>query len=387
MAHYHRCQFFERVTPLAQGLDLPPKSEVVVLAESGDIGRAASLAQIRLPDVRAFVPPVPVSIVLIADLLRLLVVPVFGWIAYRDYKTRRVPSRIWYPIVIVGLLALGLDITSLRGDSIALRLLFVRVLVSVGVVGPLAYAFYRLGAFGPADAKAMMALAVVFPTYPSFELGGWTLPVVVSNTGVFSLSVITDGVIVGALYPLAIAIINLRHGNISPVMFVAKPTDRSTLLETPGKLFENGSGFTIGGLDLDALRMYLRWRGLSLTALLENPDAFRRPSTLPVEPNEPTDGAVDPDADPTGGAAPPASYGGDQADDPWGAAKFLDSLEDSAYGTDPETLRESLELLAERESVWVSPGLPFIVPLFFGLLVALTYGDVLFGIMQALGMV
>ena len=37
--------------------------------------------------------------------------------------------------------------------------------------------------------------------------------------------------------------------------------------------------------------------------------------------------------------------------------------------------------------MWVSPGLPFLVPLFVGLLVALTYGDVLFGIVRALGMV
>jgi preflagellin peptidase FlaK len=38
-----------------------------------------------------------------------------------------------------------------------------------------------------------------------------------------------------------------------------------------------------------------------------------------------------------------------------------------------------------RETVWLSPGLPFIVPLFVGLCVALAYGDVLFAVLRGLG--
>jgi preflagellin peptidase FlaK len=37
--------------------------------------------------------------------------------------------------------------------------------------------------------------------------------------------------------------------------------------------------------------------------------------------------------------------------------------------------------------VWVSPGLPFVVPMFVGLLLALTYGDLLFGLLGAVGLV
>jgi len=35
--------------------------------------------------------------------------------------------------------------------------------------------------------------------------------------------------------------------------------------------------------------------------------------------------------------------------------------------------------------VWISPGIPFIVPMFFGLLLSLVYGDVLFTAVAALG--
>jgi preflagellin peptidase FlaK len=340
--------------------------------------------------------------VTVADLLRLLAVPAFGWVALRDYRTRRVPKRAWYPLLALGLVALGLDVTAALDRQFGTQLFLIRVGFSLALA-PLAYLFYRLGAFGAADAKAVATLAVLFPAYPSYELAGTALPLVVSNVGVFSLTVLTDGVLVGALYPLAVGARNALAGRFSPAMFVALPVRRPALLSTHGKLMEDESGFTVTGVDLDALRMYLRWRGLALADLRENPEAFRDSATVPADPNPPTDGAVDPDADPDSGRAPPAgSDGGGPADppgdapiadpsedapiaDPWGAAAFLDSIDGSAYGTDPETLRAGLDLIAEREAVWVSPGLPFLVPLFAGLLVALTYGDVLFGIVEAAG--
>ena len=72
--------------------------------------------------------------------------------------------------------------------------------------------------------------------------------------------------------------------------------------------------------------------------------------------------------------------------DPWGAEAFLDDIEGSAYGTDPETLRDGLELLVGTDEAWVSPGIPFLVPMFVGLVAALTYGDVLYALLSALGL-
>jgi len=43
-------------------------------------------------------------------------------------------------------------------------------------------------------------------------------------------------------------------------------------------------------------------------------------------------------------------------------------------------------MLAAEDPVWISPGIPFLVPLFFGLLVSLTVGDVLFVVLQTLGL-
>ncbi len=326
-----------------------------------------------------------------ADLLRLLAVPAFGWVALRDYRTRRVPGRAWYPILALGVVTFGIDVATVIGETGPSPLFFIRVGFSL-LVAFLAYVFHLIGAFGGADAKGVAVLAVLFPTYPVYEVAGTVFPLVASSAGVFSLTILTDGVLSGLLYPLAVGIRNALGGRRSVVMFVALPVRSSTLLSTHGKLIEDESGLTLSGLDLDALRMYLRWRGLALSDLRESPEAFRDPATIPDDPNPPTGGAVEPDLDPRASETPTAGFDGDSAadsqkTDPWGAATFLEAIDGSAYGTDPETLRTGLNRVARNETVWVSPGLPFLVPLFVGLLIALSYGDLLFGLLWAVGVV
>jgi len=343
------------------------------------------------------------------DLLRLLAVPVFGWGAWRDVKSRRVPNKTWLPLLALGLLALVWQAASLHATGGYRWQLFVRqVAISLGLVVPLAYAFWWIGGFGGADAKALMVLAVLFPTFPSYFLtGGAEYPLVQTRIGVFSFSVLTNAVIVAATYPLALALYNAVRARFSSAMAVGLERPWSTVLTAHGQLLERPDGLTRRGLDLDALRMYLRWRGLALADLRERPDYYRDPATLPDDPNPPTDGAVgagdaevaaassasgdsatgDPAADDRTASA--SSDGGtpSEYDDPWGAAAFLDAIDGSAYGTSPEDLRDGLDVLAEEDAVWISPGIPFIVPLFAGLLVSLVYGDLLFSLLGALGLV
>jgi preflagellin peptidase FlaK len=95
-----------------------------------------------------------------------------------------------------------------------------------------------------------------------------------------------------------------------------------------------------------------------------------------------------------GAGAPGATAAGTDAangvgaDDPWGAEAFLEDVEGTAYGTTPRKLREGLDVITEpgRETVWYTPGIPFVVPMFAGLVVALTYGDLLFVLLRALGL-
>jgi preflagellin peptidase FlaK len=168
--------------------------------------------------------------------------------------------------------------------------------------------------------------------------------------------------------------------------------------EEYGRLLESPDGFDRGGLDLDALRMYLQWRGCSLAAIRADPDHHRLASSLPRVPNDPGDGSLatdggDPvadDVDGTGGhgdgPAQAVTDRTDNIDDPWGAERFLNDIDHSAYGTSPDQLRDGLDVLVEQDEVWISPGIPFLVPMFAGLVVSLTYGDVLFSLLQAVGL-
>nr|WP_305794435.1 A24 family peptidase [Halomarina rubra] len=339
----------------------------------------------------------------------MVAVPVFAWAAYHDVRTRRVANVTWLPLFALGFVLLAVEgwaaLSAPVGSFVRYRFA-VRVVVSLGVVAPLGFLFWRLGGFGGADAKALVALAVLFPTYPTYDLPWATLPLEPSSLGVFSLTVLTNTVLVGLAFPLVLAVHNLLAGERSWLMFVGRSIDSARVDEEYGRLLETPSGRSRGGLDLDALRMYLRWRGTTLGALLATPTRHRDPASI-TETHHPGDGTVETgrpatdggratadgdteetddgeeaDASPTSGTTPTTDH-----DDPWGAAAFLADIEGSAYGTSPEQLREGLDVLVERETVWFTPGLPFIVPMFVGLLVAFGFGDVLFATFRAVGLV
>lgn len=296
------------------------------------------------------------------DLVRLALVPAFLWLALLDVRTRRVPRWVWWPLGAVGVFALiwaALAHVAVGGP--AFHLWIVQVAISIGLIAPLGYLFHRFGAFGGADAKAVIVIAIAYPTYPVIALAGTELPLVHAPTGVFSLTVLVNAVLLGLCYPLGIAARNAIGGRFRATMFFGLPAHWSTLESRHGVLLESPTGFTRNGLDLDALRMYLRWRETDLAALRADPENHANPASVPSTPAPAGDGRVRTD-------------GGVDSDDRWGARAFL---EDSggAYGTRPEELRGALDLLCERENVWVSPGIPFLVLLVGGLLVGLVVGD------------
>ncbi|MFC7072395.1 A24 family peptidase C-terminal domain-containing protein [Halovenus rubra] len=344
-------------------------------------------------------------------MLRLVVLPVFGYLAWRDIKTRRVPRRTWYPLIALALVLLVWDTYVLfTGDTTAYdqRLFVIQTAISVFFLIPLAYGFWLLGGFGGADTKAFMTIALLLPTYPEFNLWVFdiqgtlsTLPVVDTEVGVFSLTVLANTVLIGALYPVALAAKNGVSGYISPGMFVATPIQAGKATQKYGVLLEFVEGrlrdvrslsglraqFSWRRLDLDALRMYLQWRDLTLAELRDNPERYCDPASLPAEPNPPGNGSIA-NTDVTATDSPKKTRGdvGDvPEDDPWGAAAFLDDIDGNAFGTTPEMLRDGLEMLADEDEVWISPGLPFIVPMFFGLVLAFTYGDILFAFLRLVG--
>lgn len=343
----------------------------------------------------------PLADASVPDLLRLLALPAFAYGAYRDIETRRVPDALWPPLLLLGVACLAWEGWTAYGQpyAFAFEQFALVTAVSVLLVGGLGALFYYVPAgFGGADAKALVTIGVLLPSYPTYYFDGFVLPLVPANVRVFSLTVLTNALLLGMAYPLYLLGANALRGDVASVMAVGKRVPVPELVTAHGSLLEDAAGTRLtGGLDLDALRMYCRWRGVTLAELRANP-ALRDPATLPAEPNDPTDGAIHRGARTDGGSGvgdaddgesaesdgAPAS---DEYDDAWGAAAFVEDVEGTAYGTSPATLRESLDLLAERESVWMTPGTPFFVTLVLGMALAFGYGDLLFGALGLFGFV
>jgi preflagellin peptidase FlaK len=337
----------------------------------------------------------PVTVDRWTDLFRLLAVPAFVWAAWHDHRTRRVPRILWPPLVAIALLTLGWDLWTAWGSAFPYEWnrLTLRAGLSIGFLIPAAVVAYRLGGFGLADMKAVAVLALLFPTAPIVIIdAGPALPLVRSDVGLFSLTVLTNGVLLNLAYPAWLGLRNLTSGRFTKLALIGRQVPASELLAHHGRLLEGVDGSIRRGLDLDALRMYLRWRGITLSAIRSRP-ALRHPATLPAEGNEPTDGGLDAgESRPDRTATRVLDVGSTEldpealADDPWGARRFVEEV-GPVYGTTPAVLREGLDLIARRDRVWFSPGMPFLLPLTAGLLVALTYGDILFGALGAIGLV
>ncbi|SHH09221.1 A24 family peptidase [Halobaculum gomorrense] len=362
-----------------------------------------------------------------ADLLRLLLIPGLAWAAYRDIRTRRVASGLWYPLLAVGALAFVVEAAGAYPFAdYAGRLFLVRAGFSLFFLVPFSVLAYRMAAFGGADMKALVVLAVAFPTTPEYVVPLWILPDVTwlhtvgfpahpSALGVAAMSALTNAVLFGAGYVALLFASNVAARRLSPAMLVGRWTAVEDLPEVHGQLIRVDGLRPERGLDLDALRMYLRWRGITLAAVRADPATRRDPASV-GETYPPTDGAVhdgprtdggtgsdggfefpeadesssDPEIGPAAAGTDDGDAGTDDGDagtddDLWAAERFLDDIEGSAYGTTPETLREGLERVAREDALWVSPGLPFLVPLFGGLVLALTYGDVLTVALGAIG--
>jgi len=346
----------------------------------------------------------------LTDLLRLLAVPVLGWAAIRDVKTRRVPNETWLPLIALGVVLLSWDALAVWTDTVwtltvdglhvgieaeaaseTIESFAIRTTISIGFLVPFAYVFWWFGGFGGADAKALMTLAILFPLYPVFLFPGFTLPWFEATLGVFALTILSNTVLVGAVYPIALAGRNLLHGAVSRMMVVGRPVAADALARRYGRLLERPDGLTRQGMDLDVLRMYLEWRGLTIEQLREAPDRYRDPASLPDEPNDPGDGTIriyeeSPSAD--GGESDELTdtTGEIPGDDPWGAAAFFEDIGGPIYGTDAAELRAGLSVVATSDRVWYSPGIPFIVPMFGGLVVSLVAGDVLVWLLLQIGL-
>lgn len=255
-------------------------------------------------------------------LTRMIVPLVIGTVAvlltllyasYRDICERRVPFMTWYPMLIVGLPAVAWFYASLIGTE-EVRL-FVLFIVLTAIFSLIFYLFALLHLFGGADAWALIFIALCIPAFPIEPYLGY------SPTGYFPLTVLTNTVLLNLITPVGLFLMNLVRRNHAPFpyMFLGYPV--------PGDRIQESFGYVMEDMSVEDGRINRRFIRIR--------DSIR------------------------------------------GILSGSDRLYTKELRLHPEKYTSELSLYRQAGKIWISYGVPFIVPITAGLITALLLGDVL----------
>jgi|Deesub1362B_J571_1020462.scaffolds.fasta_scaffold00131_56 preflagellin peptidase FlaK len=120
-----------------------------------------------------------------------------------DLKERRIPNKVWKWMFVM-----LIPFTVYEALSKTVHQLIFGAGGSIFMV-TLAYLFYRIGAYGGADAKALIVIAITFPFYPEIP----PFPILNKGFGIFAFSTLSNSVIAAPFMVVVFAIRNLiREG-------------------------------------------------------------------------------------------------------------------------------------------------------------------------------
>ena len=195
-------------------------------------------------------------------------------------------------------------------------------LILVAIFCGFFYFFQAANLFGGADAYALIIITACIPFFPIEPYFG-TPPL-----GFFPFTVLTNAVLINIAAPVAILARNLLQGNRAPLpcLFLGFPVD--------GKTIQNEFGFVMEDIEEEDGRLVRRFVGFteSLGRIVRGE---RRLYTKDLR-------------------------------------------------LHPEDYQRELALYRKAGRVWISYGIPFIIPITAGFLTALFMGDILFVIMKTI---
>ncbi len=234
-----------------------------------------------------------------------------------DLKTREISNIVWVLFAPLGA-ALTLSHFLLIPDNGFLMLWG----ISFTIITALSLAFFYLGFFGGADAKALICLGLAMPLNPTS-----LRPYLQVSSPLFPLSVFSNAVLCSSFMILAIILYNF-----------------SQVLRNENALFE--------GLEKEPL-----WKKIAAfaTALKIDLNQLKKPSShyIPLE-----------------------QFQLDETGKTIRHFKITARLEDE----EPDKLENLPENSAEISKIWATPGLPFLVFITISFVITLLIGDILAGL-------
>ena len=240
--------------------------------------------------------------------------------SWSDYKTREVSNRVW---AILSPLAFAL--TSLQFFLFAPKLLPTYVL-SFAMTSALSIAIFYAGAFGGADAKALISLSLALPSYPVDLIEPYSNPVSPLSQTFFPITVFSNGVLLAALSVVYIAVRN----------YVWKT-------KTGKKLFE--------GFEKES-----KWRKILVLLCGYKVDIAELEKKEHLYPLEDFDESE---------------------------RKLLVVPKDEGREEIVGRIRKARNEGKLQNGVWATPGLPMLIFITLGLIVALIYGDLVWVIIRS----
>ncbi len=173
-----------------------------------------------------------------------------------------VSNKVWKYMLTAGSIFIFYELFTV-GISYLIQLVFSGVIVFTVV-----YILFQFGAFGGGDAKGLIVLSILFPTYPVFKISGEIYPLLgLPPVGLFTFTVLGNALLLTTAVPLGMFCYNLLHFSPEMVkkplyMFIGYRTEISSLknkkhlgLLEKFELNETGSlkrGFARTGLNFDA---------------------------------------------------------------------------------------------------------------------------------------
>ncbi len=140
---------------------------------------------------------------------------ILAYAGYSDIRKRSVSNIVWLVMAGVGIAFAGYY-TVVQSMSFLIPLIF-----STAITGALSYVFFRLGLFGAADAKALICIAVLFPTQPRFTILSHNFPSFDASVPLifpFALIVLLNAAVLALAVPVSLFFRNLHSLGLKEFM-------------------------------------------------------------------------------------------------------------------------------------------------------------------------
>ena len=241
------------------------------------------------------------------EILKVLAcMPFLLYACYADIKTRRVANETWVVMFGVGFIFIVADFMELGLPYL------IRNILSFAFIFAFVYVLFQFGAFGGADAKVLMVISLIIPTFPAIVLFGTSYPLNgVPPIDLFAFSVFGNSVLLTVIVPIGLGMYNLAR---NPVESIKKPLYMITGYMTPISQLEKGH--------------------------------FRM-----IESYSQTDSGL--------------------------KFRFTRSGTELSNNVIKE-LKGYLKEGKVKDRVWITPGLPFMIPITAGFITAVVFGDLIF---------